>query len=206
MKTPTENYVCILYNEIGLYSISTLCSVECKTSSEITQQLMDRLQEDKKKSNRDFHDDTRRIHLTARHSLEFQWVFAQAVSVGFVCDLSFLLLSEIVENTCYKDKIQNMKTDHFPRKMSQTKLLGTLENHSSGLVFHTAYFQGTWKTIVLIKASQAHPQAHSRDWRDSLKGVSWPTAINTLDFPVGCIMCLLIYIFIRISSLYQISA
>lgn len=71
---------------------------------------MDRLQEDMKRSNGDFRDDTRRIYLTARHSLQFKWVFAQAVNVGFVSDLSFLLLSEIVENTCYKDKNQNMKT------------------------------------------------------------------------------------------------
>lgn len=76
MKTPTENYVCILYNETGLYSISTLCSLECKTSSEITQQLMERLQEDMNRSNRDFCDDIRRIYLTAQRLLEFQWVFA----------------------------------------------------------------------------------------------------------------------------------
>lgn len=71
---------------------------------------MDTLKEDIKRSNRDFNDDTKIIYLTARHSLEFIWVFAQAVSVGFVSNLPFLLLSEIAENTCYKDKIQNMKT------------------------------------------------------------------------------------------------
>lgn len=104
---------------------------------------MDRLQEDIKRSNRDFHDDTERIYLTALHSLEFKWIFAHAVSVGFVSNLSFLLLSEIAENTCYKDKVQNTKiVITFQEKMSQTKPLGTLEYHSSRLVFHTAYFQG----------------------------------------------------------------
>lgn len=38
-----------------------------------------------------------------------QMGFAQAVNVGFVSNLPFLLLSEITENTCYKDKIQNTK-------------------------------------------------------------------------------------------------
>lgn len=68
----------------------------------------DGLQEDTKRSNRDFPDDTN--YLTAQHSLDFKWVFAQVASAGFVSNLPFLLLSETVENTYYKDKIQNMKT------------------------------------------------------------------------------------------------
>lgn len=55
----------------------------------------------------------------------------------------FLLLSEIAGNVCSKHKIQSTRDyDYFPRKKSQTKPLGTLENHSPGLAFHTAYFQG----------------------------------------------------------------
>lgn len=119
---------------------------------------MDRLQEDTKKSNRDFHDDTKRIYLHGIHWSSNGFLHKLWVLAWFLACLFYFSWN------CWKYLLQGQDSthedcDYFTRKMSQTKHLGTLKNHSSGLVFYPAYFKGIWKRIVLtsLKSTSTAP-------------------------------------------------